>query len=478
MHTLPWSRLKTYRFEDLASFSRKEVALWNWYSRVGPSPTEWKTWVSEIFGHLLERPAEVQLQLVQTHQVDPQFGEKVLSFGAKQELFIGRAPENDVVLSADAIAKKHTRLVLKDGRPYLEDLGSRLGTYLSDKKIPPNEPRLLRSGDQFTVFPYRFRVAMEQSWAPETEVSLSECSVQGMTRAEFFQFSPAGWRIFVVNAHPSGDRALLEVSPSFLAKLQQRMFAPMGLDKVKEAVPSDDALVGFTVLALLEHLNRKLKFPIQFSLGRGTRAALADATRGMLLSFAIGVGGFTGQIRIFLPLDYFSKYSSAIPSEPQASYPAGLSWRLPVSAGFVDLTSTEIAQVGLGDILLVQRQDVILLPTFAAGWAMIRDASNASKSQIDKYFERSMSVETGLEGTAGVSKPEIETLPLRLHVIVGEKEFTLAEIQSLGPGTIVELDATRGDPVRLMINGKILGEGELVDIEGQLGVKVQRWRTS
>jgi type III secretion protein Q len=89
-----------------------------------------------------------------------------------------------------------------------------------------------------------------------------------------------------------------------------------------------------------------------------------------------------------------------------------------------------------------------------------------------------MSVETGLEGTAAVSKPEIESLPLRLHVIVGEKEFTLAEIQSLGPGSIVELDATRGDPVRLMINGKILGEGELVDIEGQLGVKVLRWRTS
>lgn len=478
MHTLPWSRLKTYRFDDVASFSRKEVALWNWYSRVGPSQTEWKAWVAEIFGHLLERPAEAQLQLVETHQVDPQFGEKVLSFGSKQELFIGRAPENDVVLSADAIAKKHTRLVLKDGRPYLEDLGSRLGTYLADKKIPPNEPRLLRSGDQFTVFPYRFRVVVEQSWAPETEVTLSECIVQGMTRAEFFQFSPAGWRIFVVNAHPSGDRALLEVSPSFLAKLQQRMFAPMGLDRVKEAVPSDDALVGFAILALLEHLNRRLKFPAQFSLGRGTRAALADATRGMLLSFAVGVSGVTGQVRIFLPLDYFSKYSSEMPQGSQASYPPGLTWHLPISAGFVDLSSTEIAQVGLGDILLMQARDAILLPTFKGGWAMARDASNASKSQIDKYFERSMSVEIGLEGTASVSKPDIEALPMRLHVIVGEKEFTLAEIQSLGPGTIVELDATRADPVRLMINGKILGEGELVEIEGNLGVKVLRWRTS
>lgn len=478
MQTLPWSRLKAYRFDNLPSFTRKEVALWNWYARVGPSQAEWKAWVAEIFGHLLERPAGQQLQLVQTHQVDTQFGEKLLSFGSKQELFIGRGSDNDVVLSADAIAKRHTRVVLKEGRPYLEDLGSRLGTYLWDKKIQPNEIRLLRNGDQFTVFPYRFRVMLEQCWEPETEVALSECGLQGLTRAEFFQLSPAGWRIFVVNAHPGGERALLEISPSFLAKVQQRMFAPMGLDRVKDAVPSDDALVGFTVLAVLEHLNRRLKFPVQFSLGRGTRSALADNTRGIMLSCAVGVGGLSGQVRIFLPLDYLSKYKPDTPEGCEAAYPAGLSWQCPVSAGFVDLSANEMAQIGLGDILLTQRFDAILLPSTASGWSIVAEGSNATKFQIDKYFERSMSVEIGREGTAAVSKPDIESLPLRLHVIVGEKEFTLAEVQTLGPGTIVELDATRSDPVRLMVNGKILGEGELVEIEGNLGVKVLRWRNS
>ncbi|MGC2194489.1 MAG: FliM/FliN family flagellar motor switch protein [Terriglobales bacterium] len=478
MQTVPWSRLRPYRFQNLPSFTRKEIALWNWYRRIGPEQTEWRAWVAEIFGHLLERPAGQQLQLVQTHQVDSQFGEKVLSFGSKQELFIGRGPDNDVALSADAIAKRHTRVVLKDGQPYIEDLGSRLGTYLWDKKIQPNEIRLLRNGDQFTVFPYRFRVVLEQCWSPETEVALSELGLQGLTRAEFFQLSPAGWRIFVVNAHPSGERALLEVSPSFLARLQQRMFAPMGLDRVKIPVPSDDALVGFTILAVLEHLNRRLKFPVQFSLGRGTRAALADATRGMLLSFAVGVGGLTGQVRIFLPLEYLSKYKSESSVESGASYPAGLCWRFPVSGGFVDLSANEIAQIGLGDILLTQRSDAILVPTCGSGWAIVPDGSNSAKFQVDKYFERSTSVEMGREGTASVSKPDIETLPLRLHVIVGEKEFTLAEVQSLGPGTIVELDSTKSDPVRLMVNGKILGEGELVEVEGNLGVKVLRWRTS
>jgi flagellar motor switch/type III secretory pathway protein FliN len=69
-------------------------------------------------------------------------------------------------------------------------------------------------------------------------------------------------------------------------------------------------------------------------------------------------------------------------------------------------------------------------------------------------------------------------LPLRLHVVLGEKEFSLAEIQSMGPGMIVEFEATRSEPVRLMVNGKVLGEGELVEVEGKLGVKVLRWRAS
>ena len=93
-----------YRYENLASFSRAEVALWNWYNRVVGGGVDWKAWLADVVGHLVERPAGKQLQLIETHLVDPQFGEKPLSFGAKQELIIGHEPANDIVLSANAIA--------------------------------------------------------------------------------------------------------------------------------------------------------------------------------------------------------------------------------------------------------------------------------------------------------------------------------------------------------------------------------------
>jgi flagellar motor switch/type III secretory pathway protein FliN len=61
-------------------------------------------------------------------------------------------------------------------------------------------------------------------------------------------------------------------------------------------------------------------------------------------------------------------------------------------------------------------------------------------------------------------------------VVLAEKEFTLAEIQSFSPGTVIELGASKTEPVRLLVNGKFLGDGELVEVEGNLAVRVLSWR--
>src|SRR5215471_11087111 len=137
MQPAPGSRPRPYGFENLLGLSRHEVLLWNWYTAIAPSGAEWKSWVANIFCHLFQRRSEVTVELVQTHLVDSHFGEKVLSFGSKPEIFLGRGAENDVVLAANAIATRHTRLTLNQGGALLEDLGSQLGTYVWDKKIPP-----------------------------------------------------------------------------------------------------------------------------------------------------------------------------------------------------------------------------------------------------------------------------------------------------------------------------------------------------
>jgi len=470
------SRPVPYRFENLTSFSREEAALWNWLCRTGPDHTEWACWVKDILGHLVERPAGHQLRLVQSHMLDADSAEKNLTFGSKSELLIGRGDDNDVVLPAKAIANRHVRLTLVNNQPHLEDLGGRLGTYFWDKRLVPHELQPLNDGDQFSVFPYRFRVHVDKCWSPETEIGLGECRVQSRSRAEFLAMSPIGWNVFILPVHPSGEHALLDVNSNFAASLREHILGPLGAENAAYRVPSDGTILGFVVFALLERLNRQLKFPVQFSFARCDSKAFSDRTRGLLLSSAVTVGGLVGQFRIFLPLELVSKCMPETATKRETGYTEQLCWLFPISAAFVDLSPDEIGQIGSGDVLITENQWQLLLPNdFNKGWCISHEASNTARFLVDNYFERSVGVEAENDATLAKAKPDIGALPLRLHVIVGHNEFTLAEIQSLGPGTIIELEASKSDPVRLMVNGKVLGEGELVEVDGKLAVKVLGW---
>ena len=72
--------------------------------------------------------------------------------------------------------------------------------------------------------------------------------------------------------------------------------------------------------------------------------------------------------------------------------------------------------------------------------------------------------------------PDFDDLPVLLQVVLGEKELTLAQANHLTPGSIVELENRQGDAVGLAVNGKQVGRGELVDVDGKLGVRILNWR--
>ena len=86
--------------------------------------------------------------------------------------------------------------------------------------------------------------------------------------------------------------------------------------------------------------------------------------------------------------------------------------------------------------------------------------------------------ENKISEEAADPRPDFSQLPILLHVVVGEKEMSLEEANGLIPGSIIELDAREGEPVDLAINGKRVGKGELVNVDGRLGVKILNWRSN
>lgn len=70
----------------------------------------------------------------------------------------------------------------------------------------------------------------------------------------------------------------------------------------------------------------------------------------------------------------------------------------------------------------------------------------------------------------------LETMPVRVTFDLGQRSLTLAELREIGPGHVFELGRELRRCVQVRANGRLIGEGELVDVDGRLGVSIQSLR--
>lgn len=72
---------------------------------------------------------------------------------------IGRNPVNTIMVEDTFASSEHARIVLRDGRWWLEDQHSRNGTLLNEILI--TEPVILTEGDVIGVGAFRFRLELD-----------------------------------------------------------------------------------------------------------------------------------------------------------------------------------------------------------------------------------------------------------------------------------------------------------------------------
>jgi len=66
----------------------------------------------------------------------------------------------------------------------------------------------------------------------------------------------------------------------------------------------------------------------------------------------------------------------------------------------------------------------------------------------------------------------IMDVPLEVTVELGRTKKAISEVLDFAPGTIIELDKIAGEPVDVLVNGKLVAKGEVVVIEESFGVRV------
>ncbi len=63
---------------------------------------------------------------------------------------------------------------------------------------------------------------------------------------------------------------------------------------------------------------------------------------------------------------------------------------------------------------------------------------------------------------------------MEMTVELGRTKKPIREILSMGEGTIIELDKLAGEPVDILVNHKLIANGEVVVIDENFGVRVTK----
>lgn len=73
---------------------------------------------------------------------------------------------------------------------------------------------------------------------------------------------------------------------------------------------------------------------------------------------------------------------------------------------------------------------------------------------------------------AGSELDFVLDVPLRVEVRIGETRMRVGEVLQLDKGSVIELDRMAGDPVDVLVNGRLIARGEVTTVGERLAVRL------
>ena len=80
-----------------------------------------------------------------------------------EKFLIGRSDSCQLRPKSESVSRKHCIIVRKDNRVLVQDLKSRNGTFVNEKRLPTDKAKVLKPGDLLKVASLEFEVVIEPS---------------------------------------------------------------------------------------------------------------------------------------------------------------------------------------------------------------------------------------------------------------------------------------------------------------------------
>ncbi|HEY8449426.1 MAG TPA: flagellar motor switch protein FliN, partial [Bacillota bacterium] len=224
-----------------------------------------------------------------------------------------------------------------------------------------------------------------------------------------------------------------------------------------EVVPAGELFERFTGPVLCWEVDRDPLARLYTALPEGAVAPAATALgqAGQALGQTLArLGQGTGEVKASVLTDGGAGAHGA----PVAASPFVIAW-WPARSG------ADAGVVGMGGPLGFLRA----LIEAASAPAAAAEAAPTAQAATVTYPEL---VRAGV-GAGQAAIDLLYDVPLEVTVVLGRTRLEVRQVLALGTGSIVELDKLAGEPVEVLVNGKLIARGEVVVIDEHFGVRVQ-----
>jgi len=245
--------------------------------------------------------------------------------------------------------------------------------------------------------------------------------------------------------------------------------------------PTDDPeldawLLELALLEWLEPLEALLGVPVQVRDEQSTTPATFALNLGLTLAMA-GAPEQALQLEMthsaaVLIADLLHAHARPLPGAG-----CGVSFSLAAEAGDAWLSLGELRSLQPGDVLMLDA-------SIRSGVRLV--LNGVMQTYAERHDERSLRVLEPLNPVnptleSPMNSPEtpvaedmtLNDLPLKLVCQIGSVELSLAQLQQLGVGSLLQLTTRMDEAVDLMVNGRCVGRGHLVQIGEGLGMRLQ-----
>lgn len=121
------------------------------------------------------------------------------------------------------------------------------------------------------------------------------------------------------------------------------------------------------------------------------------------------------------------------------------------------------------DQLLKQAEQHLAEALAAGGPSAVQTASAAGASRFEfEDFGRPSSAQPPVEFPIAA----LQDVELDLRIELGRTELLIEEVLQLREGAVVPLDKLAGDPVDILVNGRLIGRGEVLVLNDNFCVRV------